>query len=44
MIVHICEGDVPSWNKADNVECVVDVFQEIMLKEITLQLIYYMLP
>ena len=24
MIVHICKGDVSSWNKASNVECVVD--------------------
>ena len=24
MIVHICKGDVSNWNKASNVECVVD--------------------
>ena len=24
MIVHICKGNVSSWNKASNVQCVVD--------------------
>ena len=33
MIVHICKGDVSSWNKASNVECVSIHLIEIMLKK-----------
>ena len=32
MIVHICEGNVSSWNKANNVECVVDVYHRNNVK------------